>query len=150
MSVTRVAIALNLALLAASSEAAVKPQTTDYCLVDPVQADTGRGKFPLGDFVMKARLTITGSHFVLDAWNRMPDNSQILDFKADGTYQSKGPTRIRFIDGFDNRGRGTFTASSSEMRIDIDRVKVAEGGENIGRNYGTYKLSSRGCKWTSP
>jgi hypothetical protein len=34
------------------------------------------------------------------------------------------------------------------MRIELDQVKVAEGGENIGRNYGSYKLSSRGCKWT--
>ena len=98
---------------------------------------------------MKARLSLNGGHYVLDVWNVMPDNPQILTFTADGTYQRKGPTHIRFIDGFDNRGRGTFTATSSEMRIDIDRVKVAPGGENIGRNYGSYKLSSRGCKWTA-
>jgi hypothetical protein len=143
------AIAIAVSFLAASSEAAPKPQITDYCLVDAVQATAGGGKvFPLGDFVMKARLSLSGSHYILDVWNVMPDNPQILEFTADGTYQRKGPTHIRFIDGWDNWGRGTFTASSSEIRIDIDRVKVAPGGENIGRNYGSYKLSSRGCKWT--
>jgi hypothetical protein len=145
----RAATAIALSLLATSSEAAVQSQTTDYCRVEAVQADTGRGKFPLGNFVMKVRLIVTGSHYVLDAWNVMPDNSQILTFNADGTYQHHGPTRIRFIDGFDNQGRGTFTANGAEMRIDIDQVKVAEGGENIGRNYGSFKLSSRGCKWTA-
>jgi hypothetical protein len=145
-----VAIAIVLSFLTASSEAATQPKTTDYCLVDAVQATAGGGKtFPLGNFIMKARLSLSGSHYVLDAWNVMPDNPQILEFTADGTYQRSGPTHIRFIDGFDNRGRGTFTATSSEMQIDIDRVKTAPGGENIGRNYGSYKLSSRDCKWTA-
>ena len=144
----RAAIAVALLSLATSSEAATKAQTTDYCEVDALQATDGVKTFPLGNFVMKVRLTLSGSHYVLDAWNVMPDNSQILTFTADGTYQRNGPTHIRFIDGFENRGRGTFIATSSELRINIDQVKVAPGGENIGRNYGNFKLSSRGCKWT--
>jgi hypothetical protein len=77
----------------------------------------------------------------------MPDNSQILEINADGTYNRKGPTHIRFIDNFENRGRGTFTATDKEMQIDIDRVKASPEGQNIGRNYGSYKLYSRACKW---
>ena len=149
-TVNQAAIAIAVSFLAASSEAASNPRTTDYCLVDAVQANAGGGKkISLGNFVMKARLSLSGSHYVLDVWNAMPDSPQNLTFTADGTYQRKGPTHIRFIDGFDNRGRGAFTATSSEMWIDIDRVNVAPGGENIGRNYGSYKLSSRGCKWTA-
>jgi hypothetical protein len=143
----RTNIAIGLSFLAASSDAAANQHVTDYCLVDPVQADTGGGKFPLGNFVMKARLTVSGSHYVLDAWNVMPDNSQTLEINADGTYNHNGPTHIRFIDNFNNRGRGIFTANSLEMRIDIDRVKATPEGRNIGRNYGSFKLYSRGCKW---
>ena len=78
----------------------------------------------------------------------MPDNPQILAFSADGTYQRNGPTRIRFVDSWGNQGQGSFTINGDKMQIDIDRVKVAPGGENIGRNYGLYGLSARHCKWT--
>lgn len=148
MTLGRAVISMVLFLLTTNGEAAVRSQTTDYCLVEAIQADTGHGTSPIGDFTMKARLAVVGSHYVLDAWNLMPDNSQILSFQADGTYQRSGPTRIRFIDSFENRGRGTFTATQSEMQININQVTVADGGENIGRNYGSYKLFSRGCKWT--
>ena len=147
----RLAIALALSFIASRGEAATKPQTTDYCLVDAVQASTGPGSdAALGNFIMKARLTLKGAHYSLSVWNVMPDNPQILSFDADGTYQPTGLTHIRFIDSWDNHGIGSFSASRSEMRINIDQAKVAAGGENIGRNYGSYKLSSRKCKWTAP
>jgi hypothetical protein len=146
-----VAASMSLLPLGVGSQAAVQPRVTDYCLVEAVTGDTGNGKsIRLGNFEMRARLTLSGSHYFLKAWNRMPDNPQLLEFEADGTYQQHGPTRIRFIDGFDNRGRGSFTATASEMHIDIERVKTAPGGENIGRNYGPNTLRSRGCKWDAP
>jgi hypothetical protein len=140
-------VAIALLFLSATSGAAANQQVRDYCLIEPLQADTGRGSFPLGNFIMKARLTISGSHYVLDAWNVIPDNSQVLEINADGTYNRNGRTHIRFIDNFNNRGRGIFTANSLEMQIDIDRVKATPEGLNIGRNYGSFKLYSRGCKW---
>jgi hypothetical protein len=142
----RMRIATTLALLPAASGAAAA-HMTDYCLTEHLEGDTGRGTFPLGDFVMKARLTVRGSHYVLEAWNVMPDNSQTLEINADGTYNRTGPIHIRFIDNFNNRGRGVFTANGSVMRIDIERVKASLEGLNIGRNYGSYTLHSRGCKW---
>jgi|1186.fasta_scaffold104433_2 hypothetical protein len=145
----RMIIAIALPFLSAPSvaAAAANQHVTDYCLVEPLRADTGRGTFPLGNFVMKARLTVSGSHYVLDAWNVMPDNSQTLEINADGTYNRSGPTRIRFIDNYNNRGRGIFTANWFKMQIKIDRVKATPEGLNIGRNYGSYTLHSRGCKW---
>jgi hypothetical protein len=147
-ALNRTAILVALLCLPTASNAAKTSQVTDYCLVAPLEGGTGRGSFHLGDFVMKARLTISDSHYVLEAWNVMPDNSQVLEIHADGTYQRNGPTRIRFIDNFSNRGRGTFTATKTQMKINIDRVKATPEGQNIGRNYGSYPLSSRGCKWT--
>lgn len=144
-----VAIAAALSVFACNSEAASRSQVTDYCLVEPVEGFTGKESLPLGNFEMEARLTIAGGHYVLKAWNVMPDNSQILEIEADGTYNHKGMTHIRFIDNFGNRGRGTFKAAKAEMQIDVDVVKAADDpmGRNIGRNYGSYKLYSRGCKW---
>ena len=143
----RMIIAIALPFLSATGAAAANQHVSDYCSAEAVQADTGRGTFPLGNFVMKARLTVRGSHYVLEAWNVMPDNSQTLEIKADGTYNRSGPTRIRFVDNYNNRGRGIFTANSFEMQIKIDRVKATPEGRNIGRNYGSYTLHSRGCKW---
>ena len=150
LALKRAAVTIASVLLASASNAATKPKIMSFCLIDAVQAATGEGEtFPLGSFTMKARLNVSGNHYVLDAWNVMPDNPQVLAFTADGTYQKNGPTKFRFIDGWDNRGRGAFTVTRSEMMIEMERVSVAEGGENIGRNYGSYKLSTRGCKWTS-
>lgn len=147
-TVRLLAWAISIALAASAGSAAVRPQTTDYCLIDPIEATIGGGgKFPLGSFVMKARLTVTGSRYVLEAWNVMPDNSQTLEIHADGTYRRTGPTHIRFIDNFDNRGRGSFTATKSAFHIDIDRVSASPEGRNIGRNYGSYDLKSDGCQW---
>jgi len=143
----RMIVAIALQFLSATSVAAANQHVRDYCSVEAVQAYTGGGTFPLGNFIMKARLTVRGSHYILDAWNIMPDNSQTLEINADGTFNRNGPTRIRFIDNFNNRGRGTFTANSLEMRIKIDRVKATPEGRNIGRNYGSFTLHSRGCKW---
>jgi len=134
--------------LAAAGNAAARKSITAYCLSDQTEADAGRGQsFPLGDFVMKARLVITGSHYVLEAWNVIPDNSQTLEIHADGTYRRNGSTPIRFIDNFNNRGRGSFVATKSKLHIDIDRVKASPEGRNIGRNYGSHDLKSDGCKW---
>jgi hypothetical protein len=134
--------------LASGGNAATRPRITDYCLNDQIEAQAGKGEsFPLGEFIMKARLVITGSHYVLDAWNVMPDNSQTLEIHADGTYHRSGPTPIRFIDNFNNRGRGSFIATKSTFHIDIDRVKASPEGLNIGRNYGSFDLESHRCKW---
>jgi hypothetical protein len=143
--------AISLSLVAAASlvgSASAHPSVTAYCIDEPVEASTGGGStFRLGAFIMKARLTINGSHYILNAWNVMPDNSQILEIHADGTYRRNGSTPIRFIDNFDNRGRGSFTATKSAMHLEVERVKASELGRNIGRNYGAYDLKSKGCKW---
>jgi len=136
----------HLSLVTATSHAAAIPTVTDYCLAEQVDA-SGDGSAPLGKFVMKARLTITGSHYTLDAWNVMPDNPQTLEIHADGVYRPNGPTPIRFIDNFDNRGKGHFTATRTTFHIDIDPATVSPEGSNIGRNYGIYDLTSRKCKW---
>jgi len=139
-------IGAPLALLATSGEAAAKSRTISYCLEDDhVEfADT------TGTFAMKARLAVSGSHYVLNVWNVMPDNPQVLIVDANGTYLPNGLTRFRFVDNFDNHGRGSFKVAGSIMRIEIERVRTAPGGENIGRNYGPYVLSRRGCKWEEP
>jgi hypothetical protein len=128
------------ALASSAGHASAATQTTDYCLTETLDGD-------LGNFIMKARLVIAGRHFVLDAWNVMPDNPQTLEIHADGTYRPKGPTPIRFIDNWENRGRGTFTATKSKLHIDIDTVTTSPGGANIGRNYGAYDLTSHRCTW---
>jgi len=145
---------IAVALASSAGDAMASAQTTDYCLTEDVDAMAGGGgTFPLGKFIMKARLVITGSHFVLDAWNVMPDISQTLEIHADGTYRPKGPTPIRFIDNWDNRGRGNFIATKSTFHIDIDTVKTSHGdtnvsrNTNIGRNYGAFDLTSHHCKW---
>src|SRR5580765_7321636 len=98
-------IAASVLVLSWSGQAAVTPRVTDYCLVEPLEGGSGGvKKFDLGDYVMKARLIIRGSHYVLTAWNTMPDSGQILTIDADGIYQLNGPTRFRFIDNFDNHG----------------------------------------------
>ncbi|WP_420381338.1 hypothetical protein [Novosphingobium sp.] len=141
---------IPLSLVASSAGAAAAPQTMHYCLSENIDAGGGGGSFPPGRFVMKATLAVSGSHYVLDAWNVMPDNPQVLEIHADGTYRRKGATPIRFIDNFGNRGRGTFSAGKATFHIDIDRVGTSDGGANIGRNYGTYDLKSRGCRWSQP
>lgn len=144
-------IAASVLFVCANSQAAPQPRITDYCLVAPLDAGSdGVTRFHLGDFVMKARLTVRGSHYDLTAWNTMPDNPQILMIDADGTYRPTGPTPFRFIDNFDNHGRGSFRVRGPLLRIEIERVQTAPGGENIGRNYGPYTLSRRGCKWEEP
>lgn len=121
-------------------------QVKDFCLTEEIEGNTGKENFSLGKFLMKARLTINGSHFDLDAWNEMPDNSQTLKIHADGNLRKNEPTPIRFIDNFDNRGRGSFTLTKSSLHIDIDVVKTSPQGLNISRNYGTFDLKSEGCK----
>jgi hypothetical protein len=125
-------------------QAAAQPSVRVFCMKDEEVEYADK----VGTFEMQARLAVTGSQYVLKVWNVMPDNSQILAFKADGTYQPKGPTRIRFIDSFENRGVGTFSVKGRELTIDIDTVKTSDYGANIGRNYGKYTLTSeRGCRW---
>jgi len=138
--------AVPLSLVGATSHAAPVPIVTDYCLTEQVGA-SGDTAALLGKFVMKARLTITGSHYTLDAWNVMPDNPQTLEIHADGVYRPNAPTPIRFIDNYDNRGKGHFTATKTAFHLDIDTVTPSPG--NIGRNYGAYDLTSRKCKWAA-
>lgn len=145
----RAALAVLFSLWAMAGASAASPQVTDFCVTEEIEGDTGQEKFPLGNFVMKARLKIDGSHYDLDAWNVMPDNPQVLRIHADGTIRKNEPTPIRFIDNFDNRGRGSFKVTKSGLHIDTDVVKASASpqGLNIGRNYGSNDLKSEGCKW---
>ena len=148
MSFERDLIGVVTVLLAAvPSPAAAHRSTEAYCINEPLEADTGRETFPLGSFVMKAKLVIDGSRYTLDAWNVMPDNSQTLEVHADGTFRPSEKTPIRFIDNFNNRGRGSFFATKATFHIELERVKASPEGLNIGRNYGSFDLKSEGCKW---
>jgi hypothetical protein len=101
-----------------------------------------------GTFEMQARLSISGSHYKLSVWNVMPDNPQVLALNADGTYRPSGPTPIRFIDSFENQGRGSFAVKDRNLTIQIERTKISDYGANIGRNYGKYTLTAgRKCRW---
>lgn len=137
--------ALSLCLAAAPAlGASLGPQAKTYCLRNETALGPGRS----GVFEMQARLSRAGDGYVLDAWNVMPDNGQILALSAKGRIQAKGRTRFKFQDSFDNLGQGWFEADADKLTIDLERTKASPYGANIGRNYGRYTLHSAGCQWT--
>jgi hypothetical protein len=146
---TKFAGALLLLLICGgAAQSAAKPWVRDFCIKDDQVEYADR----VGTFEMQARLVVTGSHYVLKAWNVMPDISQILSFEADGAYRPKGPTRIRFIDNFENRGTGTFEVRGSMLVLNLEPPSIDDdrGYRNIRRNYGEHKLPSAHCKWQDP
>jgi len=128
------------ALASSAGHASAATQTTDYCLTETLEGD-------LGNFIMKARLVIAGRHFVLDAWNVMPDNPQTLEIHADGTYRQNGPTPIRFIDNLGKPWPGLVHRDEIQVSHRHRHCDDVARGANIGRNYGRHNLTSHRCTW---
>lgn len=137
-------LTIALAWFACPASAAT-PAPGRYCAREEVTEETDSGETLVGAFLMTADLRRRGTHFSISFMNRMPDNPQILsaDPPVPAVRMRDGSLRFRFDDGWGNRGEGRFS-SDGTMRLRVLR-RSRDGGSNITRNYGTFRLSRSAC-----
>lgn len=129
--------------LASSTAFGAGAQKQCYSARDEIFA----GKQSLGFYEASANVTSNeGSTFVA-FWVSMPDSGQVLgDSKIPAKIDAAGKYTFRFIDGWNNKGRGSLVVSGKRATLTLEEEEVAEGGNNILRNYGTHKLTQSACK----
>ncbi|HEY0599356.1 hypothetical protein [Brevundimonas sp.] len=117
----------------------------DYCLVEPLVADTGRETFALGDFSMRARVAARNGQTLISFTNAMPDSQEILHVEDEPARMGRdGTLRFTFVDGWGNAGQGALTPGGV-MTLDLISRSSDPLGANIGRNYGTFRLTADDC-----
>lgn len=77
----------------------------------------------------------------------MPDSGQVLeDSRVPVKTDAPGKYTFRFIDGWNNRGKGRLVVYGRRATLTLEAEKIAEGGYNILRSYGTHELQQRACQ----
>lgn len=105
------------------------------------------GKTFLGYYEATARITKKSSVFFISFLVSMPDSGQVLESDKNIAIQSKVSNyTFNFTDGWENTGKGKLSISGNNAILNLKEEKVAEGGNNILRNYGTHNLKKVICK----
>lgn len=114
-----------------------------YCLKREMLGYTGTGKdVPLGPFLMQIRVTETPAGYGMSFWNKMPDSPQILTAQTDvARITTDGGLVFDFTDGWSNQGRIQVSADGEVVLV---QTRTAPGNQ-IGRNYGRYTVSTENC-----
>jgi len=114
-----------------------------YCQKEPMFGFTGTGDIPLGDFIMSVEITRKGGSYAVTIANQMPDNSQILEAETgDASVLRDGSLAFSFTDNWENEGRARVYPTGKVVLV---MTKRAETMNQIGRNYGTFKVSNSDC-----
>lgn len=132
--------------LSAASEGEAIPRPLapgTYCLKDELFGATGQGAdIRLGNFLMEVTVLRRSSGYAVSFWNVMPDSPEILDAGTeDARILRDGSLAFEFTDGWENRGRARVRPNG---RVELVMTYHAPMNQ-IGRNYGTYTLSSAAC-----
>jgi hypothetical protein len=128
----------------ASAASAAAPTPGRYCAHESVSGAMGSEEILLGDFLMTVDVQRRGARLYVGFMNRMPDSDQMLFVAPVRALSMRdGSLRFEFDDGWGNRGEGRFD-SNGRMRLRVLRPN-REGGTNITRNYGAFRVSRRAC-----
>jgi hypothetical protein len=102
---------------------------------------------PLGYYSAGVSIETTAGSNVVSFTVKMPDSPQILEVSqvAAKSIGTRSYT-FQFVDGWGNKGKGSLVVSGKRATLDLNEEEVAQGGNNILRNYGTHKLLLGHCK----
>lgn len=136
------AVALSVPVEGKQSSAPIAPGL--YCQKEQVTGFTGTGHdISLGDFIMSVEVSKKSGRYAVTIANQMPDNSQILEMEAsDASVLRDGSLAFSFTDNWENKGRARVYPTGKVVLV---MTKRAENMNQIGRNYGTFKVSKSGC-----
>jgi hypothetical protein len=104
------------------------------------------GNESLGFFEAEARLTSRAGSSFVSFWVVMPDSPQVLGGE-EITAKSEVPGNyiFRFVDGWNNRSRGSLSVSGRRATLTLEIEPAGETASTISRNYGSYELVQSSC-----
>ena len=105
------------------------------------------GNRSLGYYEATARLKKQPNSILISFLVSMPDSGQVLESEKNIATEPKPNTYIfHFTDGWENKGKGSLAISGNRAILNLQEEKIAEGGNNILRNYGEHHLKKTSCK----
>jgi len=72
-----------------------------------------------------------------------PDMGQVLTAKVPAILGKNGVLNFKFVDGWSNRGKGSFSRTDKKFLLNIEEVESSKEplARNVLRMYGEYELS---------
>jgi uncharacterized protein YecT (DUF1311 family) len=118
--------------------------TEEYFGKDDVYADAGDGRKELiGKYFCCVKVERSTSMAFIEFMVSFPDMRQVLTAKVPASLSKNGALNFRFVDGWSNRGKGSFLRTDRKFLLNLEEVEPAQEplGRNILRMYGEYLLS---------
>lgn len=131
-------------LLDLSSSKGDSLRTDEYFDEAEISADFGDGpKDPLGKY--RCCVVIDGSPCVsfIDFLVKFPDSVEVLTARVLAVKDRVGSLNFKFVDGWGNWAKGSFTPEGHKGTLKIEEVKPIDNplGKKVLRMYGEYSLS---------
>jgi len=118
--------------------------TQEYLGQDDVYGNDAEGR---KEFLGKYFCCVTVEKSISTAFVKFtvsfPDMGQVLTSKVPATRGKSGAMNFRFVDGWSNRGKGSFEKTDKGFLLKIEEVEPAKNpiSRNVLRLYGEYLLS---------
>jgi hypothetical protein len=136
---------INKSLWALPSETGIKFSTAEYYTEEELFA----GKRSLGKYYTCLKLYSADNFILVDFHVYFPDSQQTLEGKKIPVkVDSANNLDFRFIDGWNNRGKGLFRKTGGKYILELEEVMPSNEpySKNILRQYGSYTLKHTRCK----
>jgi hypothetical protein len=118
------------------------PITEEYCEEAEIYSDS-TNKESLGKYHGCVQVYGSSTLSFIEFTVRFPDSKQILQARVPAAQDKNGAFNFRFVDGWGNWGKGSFTRKGGKGVLKIEEVKPTDdlSGRNVLRQYGEYALS---------